>query len=260
MRIRVLLLLILLMGQAWAQRVPTETVLSTRYAVDPRFRPVLAETISRLRSLIREQRDGHKLIGFVSIPLSARGGGNRDLNVEISEHIKMSLEERFGRAHFWALAPGLVESSLPRVDGISAAGGEYMYLWTEVLAGEKGLGEDFDLIYFSGPSDFADFFGLDGKDDLGKLHRFMTERARSDEAFAQTVKTPEQRRAFLKYYATRASVVFSDGAHDEWNIFRLVNLRRRETLGIGEQIPVFFDGRQMPAATFETPVSKGYEL
>lgn len=257
---RIALILILLTVPAVAQRLETATVIQTRYKVEPIFLPVLKETIARLRRIVAAQREEGKLIGFVSIPLSARGGGNRDLNVEISEHIKARLEKKFGTTHFWALAPGLVESSLPAIDGISPRGGEYMYLWTEVLAGPKGFGEQFDLIYFSGPSDFADFFGLEGENDLDRLHTFLEFRASRNPKFAATVDTPDKKRAFLRYYGMRCSVNFSDGAHDEWNIFRHVNKRRRHEMGIGEQIPVYFDGRQLPGAVTEMPISHGYQL
>jgi len=52
----------------------------------------------------------------------------------------------------------------------------------------------------------------------------------------------------------------SRGAHDEWNIFRVVNERRRADakLGTGHQIPVLFDGRSVNPTDHETPVSDGY--
>ena len=66
--------------------------------------------------------------------------------------------------------------------------------------------------------------------------------------------------AFRNYYALKASSAFSRGAHDEWNIIRLVNERRRNDtrLGIGNQLPVLFDGRSVPAADSEAAVSEGY--
>ena len=40
------------------------------------------------------------------------------------------------------------------------------------------------------------------------------------------------------------SVTFSNGAHDEWNIFRQLNERRRADAkyGVANQIPMMFDG------------------
>ena len=48
------------------------------------------------------------------------------------------------------------------------------------------------------------------------------------------------------------SVTFSNGAHDEWNIFRQLNERRRADAkyGVANQIPMMFDGTSVaPAAT-----------
>ncbi len=66
--------------------------------------------------------------------------------------------------------------------------------------------------------------------------------------------------AFRTYYALKASSAFSKGAHDEWNIIRVINERRRneQRLGIPDQLPVLFDGRAVPAANSETVVSDGY--
>ena len=52
----------------------------------------------------------------------------------------------------------------------------------------------------------------------------------------------------------------SRGAHDEWNIFRQLNERRRADakLGTPNQIPVLFDGARRRPADSETPVSDGY--
>ena len=66
--------------------------------------------------------------------------------------------------------------------------------------------------------------------------------------------------AFRRYYALRASSTVSRGAHDEWNIFRMINERRRADSKIGTtgQIPVLFDGRGVNPSDAEAPVSEGY--
>ena len=50
------------------------------------------------------------------------------------------------------------------------------------------------------------------------------------------------------------------GAHDEWNIVRLINERRRADgkLGTGNQIPLLFDGRAAAPSESEASVSDGY--
>ena len=66
--------------------------------------------------------------------------------------------------------------------------------------------------------------------------------------------------AFRRYYALRASSTVSRGAHDEWNIFRMINERRRADSKIGTpgQIPVLFDGRGVNPSDSESVVSEGY--
>ena len=59
--------------------------------------------------------------------------------------------------------------------------------------------------------------------------------------------------------ALRASTAFSAGAHDEWNIIRTVNGKRRDDarFGVGNQLPVFFDGRAVSGAELEQGVASG---
>ena len=57
----------------------------------------------------------------------------------------------------------------------------------------------------------------------------------------------------------RASIVFSYGSHDEWNIARILNERRRgaTAYGLANQISVFYDGRPVVPAAYEQPVATG---
>lgn len=236
-----------------------KTALNTCYEVDPDFLPIIRQTVLNLRSQIQTQRKD-KLIAYISVPLTARGGGYRPLNVAISDFLKAKLEAKF-EGRVWALAPGKAESELPQVGSKSAQGGEYMYMWTQVLAGDDGYGRDFDLLYAAGPSEIGSFFGA--PDDLANaLNRYMELRAAGDADFRSQIATnPDARKRFLSYYLTKASVTFSDGSHDEWNIFNEINRKRRanQNFGLGDQIPVFFDGRGVSPSDIETRVSPGYE-
>ena len=42
-----------------------------------------------------------------------------------------------------------------------ASGADFMYMWTEILEGPTGLGEDFDFFYFGGPPTFGKTSRLD---------------------------------------------------------------------------------------------------
>lgn len=166
-----------------------------------------------------------------------------------------------GAASAWVLNPAMPEANIPDVAGVRAGGAEYMAMWTRVLEGPLGLGEDFDFIYYAGPSDFAAYFGLTGNADLDRLAAYFAERVRTDaelqRAVAQGRITPA---SFRNYYGLRASVNFSLGAHDEWNIAGRINARRRAdaNYGTGNQLAMWFDARAVSGAEAEQATSGGY--
>jgi hypothetical protein len=246
-------------GQTSPNKQLMKTVLNTCYEVDPDFLPVINHAVQTLRAQVRVQ-EKDKLIAYISVPLTARGGGYRPLNVEISDFLKARIESR-SQGRVWALAPGKAESELPKVNGKSAEGGEYMYMWTQVLAGEDGKGTDFNFLFAAGPGEIASFFGIQNE-TFGAVDRYASLRSKGDADFLNNVASkPEMRKRFIAYYATKASVAFSDGSHDEWNIFNEINQGRRSdrNFGLGDQIPIFFDGRAVDPAAMETKVSPGYE-
>ena len=132
-----------------------------------------------------------------------------------------------------------------------------MFMWTQILAGEDGSGADFDMVYFVGPTDVHEYFGISGTAILEQLDKYVDRRAKEDNDFATEIaNVPEKRREFVRYYGVRASVTYSAGSHDEWNIFRLVNKNRDP----GERIAIWFDGRSVGIGADETIVSPGYAL
>ena len=56
------------------------------------------------------------------------------------------------------------------------------------------------------------------------------------------------------------SIAFSYGSHDEWNILRLINVKRLggTQFGVANQIASFYDGRPTPPSAAEQTVSNGY--
>ncbi len=235
-------------------RVAVTTSLAMKYCADPAFNGVIANQLQRIRGDVRAQRQAGKLIVYASTPISPRGGGFEPVNIEIAASVKVRLEKEYGGA-VWVLDPGTYQ--MPDVDGKPAGGGEYMVMFTELLAGEDGTGKDFDMAHFTGPGDMRAFFGC-GRDDVtGCLGRYVATRAATDGRFRQEVADNAPRRhAFVRYYALRASSAYSSGAHDEWNIVVKINRKRR----LGEQIAMFFDGRPASPAEMETEVSPGYEV
>ena len=235
-------------------KVLVTAVLATKYCVDPAFNGVIANQIQTIRRDVRAQRQAGKLIIYASTPISPRGGGHEPTNLDIAASVKTRLEKEYGGA-VWVLDPGKYQMS--PVGGRSPGGEEYLVMWTDVLAGEDGTGRDFDMVHFTGPGDMRAFFGCGKEDVSGCIERYVASRAAADEAFRRDIAaSPERRRAFIRFYALRASSAYSKGAHDEWNIFVKINRRR----ALGEQVAIFFDGRPASPAEMETEISPGYEF
>ena len=225
------------------------------YCVNDELKPTIAQRIEKFRGLIAEQRKAGKSIGYLSVPLTATGGGNFDVNMEVSQAAKAAIEKRYGADYVWILNPGTLEADLPK-----GTGADYMAMWVALLEGPDGMG-DFDFVIFAGPQDFARYFGFDGTNDLAKLDAYFDKRQKSNPGFDKAVQSGSlTKAAFRRYYGLRASSTVSRGAHDEWNIFRLINEKRRADpkLGTGNQIPMLFDGRSTAPPEAELAVSEGY--
>jgi hypothetical protein len=224
------------------------------YCVNEELKSSIASRVERFRQIVAEQRKAGKIVGYLSVPLTASGGGNFNVNREVAESAKAAIEKRFGSEFVYVLNPGTLDADLPK-----GTGADYMLMWTTLLEGGDGLGE-FDFVYFAGPQDFARYFGFDGSNDVAKLDAYFDRRVKSDPDFDQAVQSGLTKASFRRYYALRASSAVSRGAHDEWNIFRLINERRRADakLGTPNQIPILFDGRGIAPADAELAVSEGY--
>ena len=241
----------LLIGMASAQAAPvTECAPSgICFCINSDFKPAIDDQVAKLRAIIAAERAKGKSVGYLSVPLSTAGGSVFGINREVAEKTKATLEARLGAASAWVLNPGMKEADIPNAGTLRAGGGEYMVMWTRVLEGAGGLGEDFDFIYFAGPGDFASYFGLTGTGDLDRINAFYEARLKTD---------AELKRAVDQGRVTPAS--FSQGAHDEWNIIGKINARRRDNakFGVANQLPTLFDGRPVSSAEAEQGMSTGY--
>jgi hypothetical protein len=236
------------------------TTIKMCYCVNDEFLPLIDEKVKLLRATIASERAKGKAIGYFSVPLSTTGGGYFNVNVEVSSLAKERIEERFGKDQLWMLNPAMKEADLTAPSGARGGHGEYMLMWTRVLEGANALGEDFDFVYFAGPSDFAAFFGLTGKGDMDVIAKYFDERLAKDAGLKREVERGRvTKNSFRNYYALRASVSFSNGAHDEWNIVRILNERRRADPKFGNsgQIPKLFDGKAVSSGEFENPIAAG---
>ena len=230
------------------------------YCVNADFKAAVAEKVDFYRKAIAAERAKGKAVGYMSVPLSTTGGGYFNVNREVAARIKERVETRYGVNSVWLLDPTSKDADLPSIGSVRAGQGDYLLMWTRILEGAKGLGEDFDFIYLVGPSDFASFFGLTGKEDMDRIAAYFDERLARDEDLKRAVdRGTVNRQSFRNYYALRASVVFSVGAHDEWNVIRGVNQRRRDdkAFGVANQLPVMFDGHALASGEYDLAVAGG---
>ena len=232
--------------------VVVDTVLKMKYCTDPSFNGVMDALLQRLRGEVRAARQVGRLVVYASTPISPRGGGVVKVNTEVAQSVKLRLEKTLG-AGVWILDPGAYQ--IPKVDGKEPGGGDYMVMFVRLLAGDDGAGRDFDMAHFTGPNDMRAFFGCT-EDITGCLGRWLDTRAATDAELRKVADDAETRRAFLRYYAMRASAAYSAGARDEWNIIVRLNRARR----VGEQIAMFFDGRPVGLGEMDTEISPGYEV
>ena len=233
------------------------TANSICYCVQNDLKSTIDMRVDEIRKRIKEQRDQGKAIGYLSTPISTVAGSYFNVNVKIAAHIKERVEERFGVRSVWLLNTAAREFGLPG----SAKGADYMLMWTRVLEGEKGFGSEFDFVYFVGPSDFKEFFSLDGHADMEKLEHYYDGLIKTDTGLAGAVAKTD----FRNYYALRASVSYSLGSHDEWNIIRKINDHRRAKdgldagFGVASEIAVWFDGNGVAPGLLNAFTGEGNE-
>jgi hypothetical protein len=241
---------------ASAGQVTACTRLDICYCVNTDYRDAINDNVARVRQLIADNKAAGKAIGYLSVPLSSAGGASFAINTEAADAIVKNATARLGPRSVWLLNPGAEGGD--KMNG--ASGADYMYMWTQILEGVNGLGEDFNFFYFAGPTDFAGYFKLTGQGDLDALEDWFDKRVASDPAFKKSVDDGSVTKpGFRNYYGLRASVAFSYGSHDEWNIARLINDRRRGAtdFGIANQLSILFDGRPVSPGGYENPAAPG---
>lgn len=163
-------------------------------------------------------------------------------------------------------------------------GGDYMRMWTRVLVEDDAgdLGRRWDAFYFLGPSDVREFFTESGSRTwTAGVEEYFARKLSMNRDFFESFDPPfydpdgrrlkgwreraewqHRRDAFFRYYTVRAGVNFSLGSHDEWNLWRLLNEKRRQASphGVSDQIAGFFEGAQLDPAATVTPTARGYEI
>lgn len=194
------------------------------------------------------------------------------------------------RMHAKNLEPPLSDAAVDElISDQPLLGGDYLRMWTRVLVEDdvsdptlQNLGGRLSGFYFLGPSDVHAFFQQNGAENVTSgVETYFAQKIASDPRFhayfslplvdeqltplnlseeEEIKKVQERQREFFRYYAFKASAGFSRGSHDEWNIWQLLNKARfsSKKLGIGSQIPGYFEGAQIDLAASETAISAGY--
>jgi hypothetical protein len=161
----------LLSSAAFAETATACTAIDLCYCINAENRGAIDANVARVRQLIGDQRNQGKAIGYMSIPLSTVGGSYLGVNQDVAQFTKDRIEKRLGANAAWILNPA-AEGNLPS----GASGADYMYMWTKILESVRGLGEDFDFVYFVGSSDFRKFFDLQGQGDMEAIDAYFDKR------------------------------------------------------------------------------------
>lgn len=250
-----LVLLVLAPFGAGAEPITACTQTGICYCVNADYLAVIQERTTAIRTRLAAERTAGKATGYISIPISTLEGSYYQANIDVANSVRDRIETKFGAAFVWMLNPGDSQWALPNLGAAKPSGADYMLMWTRVLEGASGEGADLDFIWFTGPEDFRTGLNLGETQLMARLDAEYDRRAATDNGIKAVDK-----RAFRNYYALRASVAFSLGSHDEWNIARGVNEKRRSAgrPGIARQWGIWFDGRPVSPSEYETPAAPGY--
>lgn len=237
---------------AFSAEAPYRTTSGACFAVQDHFKKQIASLIDKVRQDIRKAKERGQIVAYLSTPVSPRGGGRLETNIDIARKTAAAIENRFGK-QVWVLNPA--DYSLKMINGEEAGGGDYMAVWGDVLGGVAGDGSDFDLVYFIGPRDVWSYFKTDGIDIIGDIDRWIDVEIQKDASLSSFMKVKGNREKFLKFYGIRASSTFSKGARDEWNIVARVAARRPT----GDDWAIYFGGNAIGMGD-SVKVEGGYEV
>ncbi|WP_412543711.1 hypothetical protein R8Z50_14845 [Longispora sp. K20-0274] len=268
--------------------VPARPIIRFSWQTGPWFE-VFERQVLLIQDDLARALAGDRLVAYLSCPVSSRGGGHSGTNVAIAAHTARRLTTALGDRFFvlnpasyqlesaegrTTLARHAADLGLDLAELLAAApptGGDYMRMWTRVLVedGDQQLGGRFDAVRLLGPSDVRDFFLAGGTGPLiPAIEEYFARRYAVDPDFRAAFDTAPptdprweaKRTAFVRYYAVRAGAAYSLGSHDEWNIAVRLNAARVAAAGLGQQLALVFDGRQVPPGDAERETSPGYEV
>lgn len=249
------------------------------------------EQVKLLKDDVARRRNGeNRSIIYLSCPISNRGGGFYETNVDIARFTQRRLIKKFG-PRVWILNPAQYQLESKQGTGLfqrharnlglkidveelmekhPLSGGDYMRMWTKVLVEDDGpnTGQNFDAYYFIGPSDARKFFTESGHGNVtAGVEAYFASKYATDLDFRSHYDTSDKnwrqlRDDFCRFYTLRASANFSKGCHDEWNIFQQLNQARLDVKrpDVGGMLAGYFDGAQIDPGAAITPILPGYAI
>jgi hypothetical protein len=272
---------------------------------------IFQKQVALIQLDIRRALFDHRLVVYLSCPISSFAGSFYRTNVEVATFTEQRLQSEWGQG-YWFLNPtqyqmesqqglGLIrehahvlelETPGRKIDveklllpANTARGGDYLRMWTRVLVEDDKpygvhLGRRFSGFYFLGAEDVQKFFLRNGESSLTTgIEEYFARKLATDMQFRANFLGPfkaqdgttltgdaavagadTRRNDFFRYYGLRASVNYSRGSHDEWNIWQMLNAECRKRLNLGEQIAGFFAGEQITPAATELAISPGYAV
>lgn len=211
-------------GIAMPQNLEPETrttCLGTRYTVRPAWDQAIREKVKALRKQIDTAHSQNRKVLYISLPLGTLHGGLRPFNEMLGRMMKEHLKRLYPNTEL--ILPGQTETELRNVHGHSPNGGEYLYMWTQVLMGKDCTG-DIDWIYYMDTRDIITLLKLSPVYPRYALEQYLERLAKLDpETYGDTAHTPEKKQHFLNYYLYLYSPSSSKGVRDEWNMVQQVS-------------------------------------
>ena len=209
-----------------------ETCLNTQFFVRPAWNDAITSLVLDIRERIKQARQQGKIVTYISMPLTADNGGVRAFNKYLGELQAKRIQEQYPDTPMEIILPGQVETMLPKMKGLSPQGGEYLYMWTQVLAGEDCTG-DIDWIYYMDFIDLHVILDLQAIPDTQKsvkLEKMLQHLAQKHpEIYNEIYKKQESREKFTAYYLNHYSILNSKGGRDEWNIIQMLGAKTHNT-------------------------------
>ena len=94
---------------------------------------------------------------------------------------------------------------------------------------------------------------------MAKIDAYFNQRLATDQACKRPSPAARSATELPQLLRPAPSIAFSYGSHDEWNIARIINERRRGSAdyGVANQLGIVFDGAAAAPGAAEAPIASG---